>query len=260
MSLSLLGAELRRNFRLAKSYWMEYISDFVLYTLGFLLLITVFLAATDNYGPEGYLSSLIGYVVWKICASILVEIAEVSSNESRTGTLEQMFLSGVHPGMIFIHRSVGIILDYVIRGLLLGLGLGMVLGILQAIPPVAIFVFVLTIVGAVGLGFALAGLVMVYKRLDGFLDLTWQMLVFFTGALAPIYNPFLSTVSKFLPLTWGIDSLRSIFLEGAEALKLWQNGLMGGLLLNTTLYVALGVVLFTWGQKRARALGLLAHY
>jgi hypothetical protein len=44
-----------------------------------------------------------------------------------------------------------------------------------------------------------------------------MMLVFFSGALAPIQNPFLGVVSKTLPLTWGITSLRAITITGSAA-------------------------------------------
>jgi hypothetical protein len=47
------------------------------------------------------------------------------------------------------------------------------------------------------LGFALAGLVLVYKRIGGALQLLWQMLVFFTGALAPIEHPLLGPLRSF---------------------------------------------------------------
>jgi ABC-2 type transport system permease protein len=121
-------------------------------------------------------------------------------------------------------------------------------------------VFLLTVAGACGLGFALTGLVLVYKRLDGLVHLVWQMLVFFTGALAPVTHPVLLAVARALPLSWGIASLRAIVIDGATATSLWHSGALPGLLLNTAGYVALGVALFAWGERRARALGVLAHY
>jgi ABC-2 type transport system permease protein len=260
MSIPLLWGEFRRTIRLARSYWLEYASDLLLYTLGFLLLITVFRAASTTYGPQGYLSTLIGYSIWKICASVLADIARIASDEARTGTLEQLFLSGVGSGTVFVGRSMGILLNHGIRGLVLAFLLAVILGILQPVPPFAIIVFGLTLAGACGLGFALAGLVLVYKRIGGALNLLWQMLVFFTGALAPIQNPIFGTIAKGLPLTWGITILRAIMIDGKEIGMLWQNGMLPGLLINTAIYVALGVVLFTWGQQRARELGVLAHY
>src|SRR3990172_12044604 len=99
MSAAMLGAEFRRTVRLARSYWLEYAADLLLYLLGFLLLITVFRAASPSYGPQGYLSTLIGYTAWKICASVLVDIARIATEEAHTGTLEQLFLSSLRPGL-----------------------------------------------------------------------------------------------------------------------------------------------------------------
>ncbi|MBN1810288.1 MAG: ABC transporter permease [Anaerolineae bacterium] len=260
MTLVTLGAELRRVFLLARSYWLEYVSDFVLYFFGFLLLLAVFHAASDTVGPDQYLSTLIGYVVWKIGASIMASIADIAVVESRTGTLEQLLLTGQRAGLVFLGRSTSLLLNYTTRGLLLGAVLAAVLGILRPIPVLAIIVFILTIAGAGGLGFGLAGLGLVYKQIGGLVDLTWQMLVFFTGALAPLAQPALAAVAKTLPLSWGIAGLRAIMLEGATAASLWRAGELPGLLLNTACYMAFGAALFAWGQKRARALGVLSHY
>ncbi len=255
-----LGAEFRRTVRLARSYWLEYVADLLLYSLGFLLLITIFRAASANYGPQGYLSTLIGYTTWKICASVLVDIARIATEEAHTGTLEQLFLSGLRPGLVFLARSLGILVNHGIRGLVLAFLLAAILGIRQPVTLLAVIVFVLTLAGACGLGFALAGLALVYKRIGGTLQLLWQMLVFFTGALAPIQNIFLDVLSKALPLTWGIASLRAIMIDGVTIAMLWQNGMLAGLLINTALYMTLGITFFTWGQRRARELGVLAHY
>jgi ABC-2 type transport system permease protein len=257
---ALFGAEFRRMLRLARSYWLEYAADLLLYALGYLLLITVFRAASTNYGPAGYLSTLIGYTTWKIGASVLVDIARIATEEAQTGTLEQLFLSGLRPGLVFLARSLGILVNRGIRGLVLAFILAAILGLLQPVPPLAVLVFALTLAGACGLGFALAGLALVYKRIGGALHLLWQMLVFFTGALAPIQNIYLDAISKALPLTWGITGLRAILIDGATLAILWQNGMLSGLLINTAFYLSLGVVVFAWGQRRARELGVLAHY
>ena len=133
-------------------------------------------------------------------------------------------------------------------------------GVLQPVSFLVLGIFLLTLAGAVGLGFALAGIGLIYKQTSRLPTLIWQMLVFFTGALAPIYTPVLSGISKALPLTWGIAALRAVFIDQASLSSLWQNGLLIGLLINTVIYTLLGIVVFSWGQNRARSLGTLAHY
>lgn len=260
MTVTALGAEFRRSLRLARSYWLEYVADLILYILGFLLLSAVFQAASPNYGRAGMLSTLIGYTTWKICASVLEDIARVASDEARTGTLEQLFLAGLAPGLVFAERSLGFVLSHTIRGFILAFVLAGLLGLLQPASPVAAALFILTLLGACGLGFALAGLTLVYKRIGGGLHLLWQMLVFFTGALAPITHPMLGGFAKLLPLTWGISALRANILDGVSSVELWQSGLWQGLLINTLIYLILGVVLFNWGERCARQQGVLAHY
>jgi hypothetical protein len=73
-------------------------------------------------------------------------------------------------------------------------------------------------------------------------------------------TPVLAFVARFLPLGLGIENLRMIFLEDATLSLLWQNGLLPGLIINTLAYVLVGLALFTWGERRARRNGTLAHY
>ena len=219
----------------------------------------IFNAASPDYGSQGILSSLVGYITWKICASSFLNVARIADEEARTGTLEQIFLSGSGALQIFLARSLGIFLNQSLRGLLLGLALGAFLGVLTAPGLLPLAIFLLTFLGALGLGLGMAGLVLVYKRLGGFLSLMWQMLVFFSGALAPLPGV-LGIFSRVLPLSWGIAALRAALVNGDTLRDLWQNGLLPGLLLNTLVYLALGVALFTWGERRARRLGVLGHY
>ena len=260
MALALIGAELRRTFRLIRSYWLEYISDFFTYVVGFLLLMAVFWSASDNFGVTGYLAALIGYVTWKMCASVMLDVALTPVEEAQTGTLEQLLLSKISPGWVFLSRTVGFIFENGLRSFFLGLFLAFVGKVLQPVSFLALVVFILTLGGAIGLGFALAGVGLIFKQTSRLPTLLWQMLVFFTGALAPIRQPVLLGISKLLPLTWGITALRAIYVENASFNSLWESGMMAGLFINTAIYILLGVFLFVWGQKQARSLGTLAHY
>jgi len=257
---TVLWGEIRRTYHWARSYWVEYLSNFVLYLLGFLLLVAVFRSATDVFGPDGYLRTLLGYITWYICANVMSSIASVAEAESRTGTLEQLFLTGLPPAVVFLSRSVGRILLEIVQGVPLALLLSIILGVLRPVPLLAILVFLLTLLGACGLGFALAGIALVTKRAEGLIRTTWQMLVFFSGALAPMNPPALAFIAKILPLGLGIENLRQIYLNNASASTLWKNGLLLELLINTLAYMVIGLVIFTWGERCARRQGTLAHY
>jgi ABC-2 type transport system permease protein len=259
-TLVILWAEVRRTLRVARSYWLEYVADFALYVTGFLLLLMVLSAASDRFGVEEQASSLIGYVTWIICATVMEAVVGTVAAEARTGTLEQVFLSASRPGTVLLARTAGFFVDYGLRGLLMGFVIAAVLGILRPIPLLAVPLFVLTAAGACGLGFGLAGLTLVYNRVEGLANPLWQALVFFSGALAPPIRPVLVLVSRVLPIGWGIAALRAVVLDGASVTTLWQRGLLPGLLLNTMIYVTLGALAFAWGQKKARAQGTLAHY
>lgn len=259
-SVAFLGAEVRRTLQLARSYWLEYVSDFVTYGIGFLLLVAVFWSASDDFGVTGYLASLIGYITWKMCATVMLEISEIPTEEAQAGTLEQLFLSERSLGEIFLNRTAASVLDNGLRSVLLGALLALLCGVLRPVSFLALGVILLTLAGTIGLGLALAGIGLIYKQTNRLPTIIWQILVFFTGALAPIYNPVMLGISRTLPLTWGIAALRAIYIDQASLSLLWQNGLLVGLLINTVIYLLLGILVFSWGQRYARSLGTLAHF
>lgn len=260
MSAATLGAEFRRTMSLVRSYWLNYAADLVLYTLGYFLLMAVYFVAADGLNADLALSALIGYVTWKVCASAMVRTARTIVEEAKTGTLEQLFVTGRSPTGLILARSLGEFLNQGLRGLILGTIIAAIMGLLQPVPFSVLIVFTLTAAGALGAGLALAGLALVEKRIGGFLNLIWQMLVFFSGALAPITGPVFGTISRLLPLSWGIEAMRAILLEGATFGVLFDNGLLLGLLVNTGFYLLVGEVLYLRGEKRARELGVLGQY
>ena len=259
--MNAIGAEVRRSLFLARSYWIDYIADLILYTLGFLLLMAVYsVAAGDAFEKRLILNTLIGYITWKVAASTMFAIAQTAVEENKTGTLEQLLITGQNPGFLILRRGLTEFLDYGIRGLILGGVLAAILGLFQPIRFSVLVFFFLSVMGAFGLGFILSGLVLVFKRISGVLNLTWQMLVFFTGALAPIPESVLGAFSKLLPLTWGINAMRASLVDSASLDVLWADGTIPGLLINTGAYILIGAVVFRWGYNRARSLGTLGQY
>ena len=154
---------------------MEYVSDFLLYLVGFLLLMAVFKGAEEGFGKEGVLSSLLGYITWKICATVLSDVPRIVTDEAQTGTLEQLAVTGRPLAAVFTRRSIASFVNDGVRGLVLGAVLAFLGGVFRWPSLSAMLVFLITVVGALGCGFAFAGWAMVNKQIDGLLSLFWAM-------------------------------------------------------------------------------------
>jgi ABC-2 type transport system permease protein len=115
-------------------------------------------------------------------------------------------------------------------------------------------ILALTLAGVGGVGLAMGGVAMVFKRITA----VAQILQFgFVGMIAaPVgrYPGF-----KALPLALGFSMMRRVMVEGESIFR--QPATDFALLaLNTAAYIALGAVIFTRMDRQARVRGLLGQY
>jgi ABC-2 type transport system permease protein len=125
-----------------------------------------------------------------------------------------------------------------------------------------VVLFLISLVGAYGLGFLFAGVALVFKRTQALVGLAFSLMIFLTGALVGLESLgwIYQVLRLALPLTWGISLMRSTLTESETLLSLLQSGELLGLTLHSLAYLAIGLGVFAVGYVRARARGTLAHY
>jgi ABC-2 type transport system permease protein len=125
-----------------------------------------------------------------------------------------------------------------------------------------VVLFMVSLLGAYGLGFLFAGVAIVYKRAKSLTNLVFSLMIFLTGALVGLES--LGSVFELLkytfPLTWGISLMRSVMIGEQTPILILQNGELIGLMLHSVIYLAIGLLVFAWGYGIARNSGTLAHY
>ena len=254
--------EVRREFLRARTYWLEVVADQVLFTLGFLLLSGLFqLVAEGNYLAEAQLAALVGFFIWRVADGCILRTADSISDDAQSGTLEQVWLSGISPQLILLARSLAVLLYHTLRGLLLAAVLILILRLSPVLSPGVLLIFGLTQAGAFGVAFIISGLHLVYKNVSSLTVAISTALLFLTGALAPLENVSqLDIFSRVLPLTIGIKLSRQLVVEGTPLATLWQQPDCYWLILNTVFYVLAGWLVMGWGQRLAQRNGSLAHY
>jgi len=70
----------------------------------------------------------------------------------------------------------------------------------------------------------------------------------------------MAAITRFLPLTPGVDVLRKILLEGASLGTLEGSGTLLWLVGNALAYLVLGIVIFRWCERIAKRRGTLGQY
>lgn len=196
-----------------------------------------------------------GYIVWMIVMMGYQDLAYGVSNEAQAGTLEQLYLSPIGYRWIAFFNvafncifNIGVIFLMVLL-MLVTTGQSVNLDLLSILP-----LFLLIYIQATGLGYALAGLALIFKRIQAF----FQIVTF--GIIGVFFIPWdRFGWARYLPFTLGRYQLQKVMMDGV---RIWQLGVkdlleMIGI---TCFYLVLGVLAFSWAEKQAKSRGLLGQY
>lgn len=96
---NMIRIEVRREWLLSKSYWIELVADQLFFILGFLVLTGLFEVATrGQYAGAAQMAALIGYLVWRVAGGCMDDVTHSVEEDAQWGTLEQVWLSGAPIG------------------------------------------------------------------------------------------------------------------------------------------------------------------
>ncbi len=259
--------ELRREFHIWRSYRLNAFSSLIMWGIIFpILLVTVQNVARDagvEFGPRQQASSIIGFLVWNLCVGVLVTIPYMVEEEARTGTLENVMVSSfVSFTALFFFRIVARTIRSLLETILLAVMLVFVFRIDISLSPTALLIIFLTLAGVWGVGYALAGLTIVYKAVGSITSMVGNLAFLISGALVPINGlGMIFTILKYVfPMTWGIDLLRSVLLGNENLVTLIRNGELPGLLFQTIALITIGLIIFNKNLGRVKERGELSSY
>jgi ABC-2 type transport system permease protein len=112
---------------------------------------------------------------------------------------------------------------------------------------------VITLLGAYGVGFALGGLALVFKRIQALFQII--QFVFIGLLVIPARVPGV----KYLPLAMGNDLIRAVMVDGVRLWRLPPGDILTAAAVGAV-YLAIGIVIFSLCERVAKNRGLLGHY
>lgn len=250
-------ALLKRNLIELRRYPLQLVGIALGLSAGFLV---IFLGLRA-FGGRGFTSGDapsvigIGYVLFFLMQIAYQELTSQLTNESLQGTLEQLALS--RPGLLvtlcmefFVNVAT-----YLVAIVGVFVGVMLITGRSLRLDPVSLVpLLVLTLASVGGIGLALGGLTVVFKRIQ---PLSQFMQLAFIGLLAaPVERvPLL----KALPVALGYNLIQDVMVHGASIFQLPPGDLLL-LVLNAAGYMAIGAFLFSVMDRKARERGLLGTY
>ncbi len=237
-----------------------------------LMIIAMFmLAAFIFLGEEGGdMSNLAGIMMYGFILNmflifVLWEIGFSIREEQYRGTLESLYLSPANKFSNLISRIFAIaswtvvmvvvallIVDHYVKG-----------GLPTNDVPLALVVLMFSIFGILGIGFIISSLVL---RLKESAHLLVNVLEFFFMIFCAMFFPFaalppavLDYVTRWIPLSYGVDAFRSILVgQTPELLGLeWELVIV---VLFGIFAPVIGYALYKYNERRARLDGTLSEY
>ncbi|MDY0406408.1 ABC transporter permease [Virgibacillus sp. 179-BFC.A HS] len=199
--------------------------------------------------------TIVSYIFWFLAMMVTNGIGWEVTNEAMRGTLEQLSMSPMGVWRIMAARLISTTLvNLVIIIALLYLSM-LTAGQWLNVDVIAILpILILTLISMFGVGFIIAGISIVWKQVDSFL----QILQFIIAGLT-FLSVSVAPVMVFLPFVKGIDMVRRVMIDGAGLGQLPGTDFLI-LAANAVVYFVAGLAIFMACEKIAMKKGLLAHY
>lgn len=255
--LDLFWVEFKRSWLNLRRYPSEFVGGVITLSLFFLLL---FLGAKFLAGPNANFGErteaiLVGFLLWILTLFAYGTLSFGLSEEAQTGTLEQVFLTPYGPiPLLLVRNLAGLGTQLLLLGTI-ALVLMFLTGTRLSFPPLVLLPIATVLLGSYGLGFAMASLALLFKRVQQLLSISQFLLIFLLQY--PLEGSgWLAKLGYFVPLVPGADLTRQMMAK--EATLDWS--LLGLALLNGLAYLALGIVVFSRAVQAAKRRGLLFGY
>jgi ABC-2 type transport system permease protein len=204
---------------------------------------------------------LLGTVLESFINAVFWGMGYALKNDMDSGVMESNWLTPIPRLLILIGHSVTNLLITAITSLGMLFFAGLVFGFHTSGDVFKAFIPIIPMmIGLYGFGFAFAAIVMLIREANTLVDLSSFLVQVFSGSNFPVnaLPRFLLPVALALPLTYGLDAVRS-YLIGTQTILPVNLELI---LLVVFMFVMLwiGITTFRSLEKRVRTLGTLGQH
>ncbi|MFZ5878817.1 MAG: ABC transporter permease [Chloroflexota bacterium] len=271
--LRALWAVVRREWMIFIRYPSWVVSLFiwpVIFPMGYILTARA-LSGVDGSGLAQFklntgLTEYVGYMavgtmIWMWQNVVLWNVGGALRNEQMRGTLESNWLSPTWRFAYLLGASVPQLVSMLSMLAVSGFEYAFIFGVeFNGSLWLTLLVILAAIPSVYGLGFAFASLVITMKEANAFVFLVRGIVMVFCGVTYPlaIQPQWMQNVAAWLPQTYIIHAVRSAALStegfGGIAHDLQMILLFGAF------WLALGMAVFIWMERRARQTGAIGQY
>lgn len=255
--LRVIFAEIKRDIKESLNYQIGLLSDIAVFSV--LILSLLFLGTgsslEDYYGGATDAKSLllVGYLFWVFSIYAINCISSEIHHEALRGTLEQKFMAVVPIGLLFFGKMLsGLLISTVIIALVTVIVI-LLTGITLKITGLSIILLGINLIGMYGIGLVFGSIALKVKKIGQLTFIFQILLMFLTDTLTK--TPLSEGLGKVIPLTNGINLAR----QSISGLLVAKTDLIFFILVSL-IWILLGVLIFSYTEKKVRREGTLNFY
>lgn len=253
-----LVAEIERHWIVFLRYPAEALAS----TASFTILFYAILQGVEHAagGPlvlgTGLQGLIVGFTLWYLAVMALGSMAWGIQGELQMGTLEQVFLSPFGSRRILLARVVAAATLNLAHSFVLLVALLLLTGRTLFISAVVLIPSIPFLMGINGLGFVLAGLALLYKRIIGLINLSQYLVILLITVPAGVWPNALPLWSWLLPVVPSVRAVHDVMARGTSVLT----APIIPVVINGMGYLVLGLLFYGWAEKAVRRQGSLGAY
>ncbi|SHH95210.1 ABC-2 type transporter [Clostridium collagenovorans DSM 3089] len=261
----LLSAEVLKIIGDAKAYWFNLI--FGNLNIFFLFLGIFYGFHDSSFSSKDLFTMLLSLMIWYYGVHAIDLIALIIEEEKEEGTLEQIFMTQTNFTIVLMNRIIAQIIFDTIKGILV-----FSLCVITFKIPIdfivavnwwwTLLIFFTTLIGLYGIGYMVAGFALLYKRVSSVAGAFSNILLFFTGIIIEVERlPIIfQYLSKLLPLHWGMNVLQVLVNNNFNMSIVIKDYNFPILIANVTIWIIIGLSIFTAMKKKALNQGTINQY
>lgn len=227
-----------------------------------MIMISSVIWAYENMGAPEFFKGfvIIGGAMMSYWFNVLWGMGRTLYWEKETGNLEVFLLSDAPLSSLLLGMAIGGMFNTTLRSVAV-IFLGVVIFNAKfniEFLPLAILIFILTLVALYGVGLALSGLHIIYGRMGVHInEVLDEPIMFLSGQYYPIstFPTALQYIAALIPLTIGLDGVRRILLFNEGLQTLWLHIVL--LFILTIVFYPLGLKILNKIVEKGRRDGRL---
>ncbi len=198
---------------------------------------------------------IVNYLFWFLSMTVMNSIGYEVINEAMRGTLEQLSMSPLGMWRIMLSRLIATTVIYfvliiaLLYASMITAGQWLNVDIITILP-----ILLLTLISMFGVAYMIAGISIIFKQVQAFLQILQFILVGLTFVPLSV-APFLA----YFPFVKGVDLVREVMIHGVTLAEIGMGDYFI-LLINAVVYFPLGLAVFIYCERMAMRKGLMAHY